>query len=90
MINLSELMSAFEEGGLVVDWEKLDPEKTFPENGIDSLDVMSLFLAVEEQYKVKFPDSEVESMDTPAKLLNSLNSLLSGQMLPSKTFDQRI
>ena len=77
MADLSELLAAFEEGGFVVDREKLDPAKTFSENAIDSLDVMSLFLAVEEKYMVKFSESEIEAIDTPDKLLDSLNFHLS-------------
>lgn len=76
MADLPELLAAFEDCGLVVDREKIDPVKTFAENGIDSLDVMSLFLAVEEKYIVKFPESDFELIDTPGKLLDALNSLL--------------
>lgn len=75
MTDLAELYSAFDEGGVVVDREKFDPDKSFSDNGIDSLDVMSLFLAVEEKFGVKFPEDQVERISTASQLLGALNSL---------------
>lgn len=77
MISLADLVIAFDESGISIDPDKLQADKSFVDNGIDSLDVMSLFLHIEEKYNVKFPDDEVPNILTPNQLLHRLNSLLS-------------
>ena len=39
-----------------------DPEISFKENGIDSLDLMNILLAVEEKFELKFSDADLEEM----------------------------
>lgn len=50
-----------------------DPAKTFRDNGIDSLDVMSLLLAVEEKFGIKFSDEDVNAIKTPAAISAELD-----------------
>lgn len=49
-----------------------DPAKTFRDNGIDSLDVMSLFLQIEEKYSVKFTEDDALAVKTPEELVAAL------------------
>jgi len=49
-----------------------DPAKTFRDNGIDSLDVMSLFLQIEEKYSVKFTEDDALAVKTPEDLVAAL------------------
>lgn len=76
MITLAEFVLVLDESGISIDPDKLQADKSFADNGVDSLDVMSLFLHVEEKYNVKFPDDEVPNILTPNQLLRHLNSLL--------------
>lgn len=45
-----------------------DLQRKFSDVGIDSLEVMSLMLAVMERYKIDIPDAEVENLTTLALL----------------------
>ncbi|MEW6133719.1 MAG: acyl carrier protein [Pseudomonadota bacterium] len=74
MAELNSVMEAIAESGVMDDMSKFDPDKTFKENGIDSLDVMSLFLAVEEKFGIKFSEEEVGQINTAAELVKALNA----------------
>lgn len=42
--------------------QQIQPDKTFVENGIDSLDTMTLLLNIEEATGIKFTEKEVEGI----------------------------
>lgn len=42
----------------------IDPDASFYEQGIDSLDALGIVLRVEEAYGIKIPDDEVENLDS--------------------------
>jgi len=72
MVSLEKLLEIVEATGIEVKEGGIDPKKTFRENGIDSLDAMTLFLNIEEAIGVKFTEEEVEQ----AKTINDIHSLL--------------
>lgn len=72
MPNDGEIVAALNDAGVDYDLTAYDPEKTFRDNGIDSLDVMSLFLAIEEKYGVKFSEAESAAIQSPRQLLAAL------------------
>lgn len=76
MIELKSLVDIIAGLDVVADMSDFDPEKTFKDNGIDSLDVMSVFLGVEENYNVKFPEEEALAINTPGALLAAINTKL--------------
>lgn len=74
MVELKKIIEFVVISGVVDDIENFDPNKTFKENGIDSLDVMSLFLAIEEGLNVKFSEEEANEISTVNQMLEALNS----------------
>lgn len=66
--NDQRIITALCDAGIDYDSENFSANSTFRDNGIDSLDVMSLFLALEEKYGVKFSTDEAEAIKTPAEL----------------------
>lgn len=74
MVELKKVIEFVVISGVVDDIENFDPNKTFKENGIDSLDVMTLFLAVEEGLNVKFSEEEANEISTVNQMLEALNS----------------
>ncbi|GAB4296001.1 MAG: hypothetical protein Kow0096_13190 [Thiohalomonadaceae bacterium] len=52
----------------------IDPEATFSSIGVDSLDQMTIFMAIEEQYGVSVPDEDYDSLKTVAKVVAYINS----------------
>jgi len=73
MAELSKVMELVASSGVVEDMSKFDPNKTFKENGVDSLDVMSIFLAVEEGLGFKFTDEEAGKINSVATMLDIIN-----------------
>lgn len=67
------ILDALNRAGIDHDAESFSPDRSFRDNGIDSLDVMSLFLAVEEMHGVKFSAAEAEGIQTPAELSLALD-----------------
>ena len=49
------------------------PEKSFNELEIDSLDVYSIILKIEEKYKIKIKDKELDKIKSPKSLYSYLN-----------------
>ncbi|MGN6313443.1 MAG: acyl carrier protein [Rhodanobacteraceae bacterium] len=70
------ILDALNRAGIDHDAESFSPDRSFRDNGIDSLDVMGLFLALEETHGVKFSATEAEAINTPAELSLTLDRKL--------------
>ena len=79
MMNDQAILDALNTAGIDYDVDGYQPQKTFRDNGIDSLDVMSLFLALQEKTGISFTTEEVSAIQTPAQLLTALNEKASAQ-----------
>lgn len=75
--NDQRIIDALGDAGIDYDINKFSPSLSFRDNGIDSLDVMGLFLAIEEKHGVKFSATEAEAIKTPAELSLALDRRLS-------------
>jgi len=62
--------------GLVDDMSRFDSALPFSENGIDSLDVMTLLLAIEEDQNIKFSEDEFAAI----RSLGDVQQILSARI----------
>lgn len=74
MVTVEKIVEVISSAGVVDDMSKFDPNKSFKENGIDSLDVFTVFLAVEEQLGAKFSEEESTSVKSASEIVALLNS----------------
>lgn len=74
MITIEQILEVISGSDVVEDMSRFNPDKTFKENGVDSLDVFTVLLAVEERFEVKFTESESDAIRTAIDILNTLNS----------------
>ena len=74
--NDQRIIDALNEAGIDYEVKGFDPSKSFRDNGIDSLDVMSLFLAIEEKHGVKFSEEETSSIQSPLGITAALDRKL--------------
>lgn len=74
MVELSKVVELVAASGVVSDMGKFDPSKTFKDNDIDSLDVMSVFLAVEEGLGIKFTEEEISLIHSAAQMVETINA----------------
>lgn len=59
---------AFETAGVNMDVNVLSENTSFSEQGIDSLDVSSLLLSIEEVFGVTIPDEKMDELNTIEKI----------------------
>lgn len=72
MVEVQDVIEIIANADVLQDMSEFDPDKTFKANGIDSLDVMNVFLAIEEHYGIKFSEEEVEQINTASDLVKTL------------------
>lgn len=77
MIDASEIIEIVGVSGVVEDMSKFDPEKSFKDNGVDSLDVFTVLLAIEERLEVKFTEEESANIKGVRDVLEILNKSVS-------------
>ncbi len=60
---------------LGVSEDEIKPESSFIEDlGADSLDIVELVMAMEEEFEVEIPDEEAENIKTVGDALNYINT----------------
>jgi acyl carrier protein len=74
MFTIEQVIESIAGTGVVQDIAKFDPVQTFKENGVDSLDVFTIFLAVEEDLNVKFSEEDSIAIKSAAEMIEVLNS----------------
>ena len=72
MTDLNKLIKIMEGTGVVPDIKNYDCNKTFKENGVDSLDVMDILLAIEESLNIKFTEDEAEKIKSLVDVMTIL------------------
>ncbi len=75
MADMSEKVKDIIEKELGVEREKLTNEARFIEDlGADSLDIVELVMAMEEEFEVEIPDEEAENIKTVGDAINYINT----------------
>lgn len=54
----------------------INSTKTLKELGVDSLELMNIFLVIAEKYAVDIPDEEIDQLDTIDKIVDYLTPRL--------------
>lgn len=71
MVTPEEILNIIQKAGTTVEIEKLDYDKRLLDQGMDSLDLISTLFAIEEAYKIK-----VEEDDIDQGKLGSVNAIV--------------
>lgn len=71
MITANEILNIMEESEINIDISKLDYDEPLIDQGVDSLDMMSILFALEEQFKISIPEEDIEQGK-----LSSVNTIL--------------
>lgn len=62
---------------LGVDEDVVTMEASFKDDlGADSLDIVELVMAVEEEFDIEFPDEDAEKIETVGDAVNYINEML--------------
>ena len=67
--NLASLLQDVQRSCPNLDLEKFTAKSSFREGGLDSMNIASLMLEIEEYYGVKIPDSDVDKLVTVEEVI---------------------
>ncbi len=56
--------------------EKISPESTFEELGLDSLDSVNILFALEEEFKISIPDDDTREIRGVKQMAEGIEKLL--------------
>lgn len=77
MATIEERVIAIIEREMGLDRKEITPEKSFIDDlGLDSLDVMTLAMAIEEDFDIEVPDDDVEGIKTVQDVFDYLHKKL--------------
>mgnify|MGYP001338873131 CR=1 FL=1 len=72
-IHKNDIINLIKEMGLLIETEKLINDKPLAEQGIDSLDMINIFFKLEENFKIKIPEEDIEKLKTIDDIVEYLN-----------------
>ncbi len=58
----------------LTDVSEIDSTKPLSDQGIDSLDISSIFLCIEEETNIKVPDEDIDSLTTVDEIVAYMNN----------------
>ncbi|HOL18594.1 MAG TPA: acyl carrier protein [Bacillota bacterium] len=76
MVNILEKVKKIISEQLDVDESSLTAETTFEEIDADSLDIVELVMALEEEFDLEISDQEIENIKTVGDVVNYIESKL--------------
>lgn len=56
--------------------EKITPESTFEELGLDSLDSVNILFALEEEFQISIPDEDTREIRSVAQMIEGIGKLM--------------
>ncbi|MGQ9633504.1 MAG: phosphopantetheine-binding protein [Bryobacteraceae bacterium] len=56
--------------------EKITPESTFEELGLDSLDSVNILFALEEEFRISIPDEDTREIRSVAQMIEGIGKLV--------------
>jgi acyl carrier protein len=63
-VSMEEIIAIINDVGVAKDISGIKGSSTLKEAGIDSLEVMNVFLAIEEKYGIKISDEDIDELNT--------------------------
>lgn len=73
MIKEDEIFSKVKDACIDTDVSSLSATSSFKKNGLDSMDIASLMLDLEESYGITIPTRDIPSLDNVAAIVEYIN-----------------
>lgn len=68
------IIELISKANVVADASSLRDNLKLIDQGIDSMDIFAIMLAVQDHYQIQIPDSDIESLQTLNDLVNYIDS----------------
>lgn len=74
-VTQEDILSIVENAGVSVDVSKIKLDVTFKQAGIDSLEMMNVFLGIEEKFSIQIPDEDIADLNTIENIVSYLQKI---------------
>jgi acyl carrier protein len=74
-VTKEQVWKVIEEAGVSADIANIAGDRPLKAAGVDSLEMMNIFLAVEEKFDIKIADEEINKLNSVDEILAYLNSI---------------
>jgi len=71
MVSAEDILSIIQENEITVELKELDHSVSLSDQGLDSLDVVTILFAIEEKFRIKIPEVDIDEGK-----LNSINAIV--------------
>ncbi|KNE28281.1 acyl carrier protein [Achromobacter spanius] len=75
-VTQAEIVAAIRQADVVDSPEKLRPDLKLTDQGIDSLDMFSVILALQEKYAIEISDDDIDGLDSIDQMAAYINARL--------------
>ena len=69
-----QIMTLVKGVGISADISGITPDMRLRESGVDSIEMFTVFLALEEKFGIKIPDADVDKLDTVNNIVRYLHA----------------
>ncbi len=73
-VKTSDIIKLIEDAQTMIDIQKLTPDVNLRDVGADSLDMMNILLAIQEQYGFEVPDEDIYKVQTINEICKYVNT----------------
>jgi len=74
MATITEIQAIIEEAVTYGEVEKLESDIKLTDQGIDSLDMASVYMMLEEKFSIKIPDDVIDDLLTIDQIINYIDN----------------
>lgn len=74
-ITSKEILDIIEKAGVTANVAEIKSDQTFKQAGIDSLELMNVFLAIEQTFEIKIEDEDIDALTSVDAVVSYLNKL---------------
>lgn len=75
-VTIENIKDIINEAGALSNADDMAPDVSLNEQGIDSLDLVNVYLLIEEKYNIKIPDTDLNQVQTIESIVNYINEIL--------------
>lgn len=72
-VTQEDIFSIIENVGVSADISNLAADASLTDSGIDSLEMMNIFLGIEEKFGIHIPDEDIDALDSVNNIINYLS-----------------
>lgn len=74
-VTQENIFTIIENVGVSADTSKIKTDVTFKQAGIDSLEMMNVFLGIEEKFGIQIPDEDIAGLNTIENIVSYLQKI---------------